>query len=192
MKSSRQKLIDATFQEIYKSGYSGTSLGNILKNSGVKKGSLYHHFSSKKDLVLAMIRDKFLKRVEDNWQQLSQANEGIIDTLILILKGKNKNFQNGCPLGNILQECSSLDEDFIKLMDEILKSWEKLFKDALNKAVEKNEIKSIDTKEMSLFLIAIYEGAILMSKRSKSSKEYQTCINQLEFFLNSLKIRVKP
>jgi TetR/AcrR family transcriptional repressor of nem operon len=123
---------------------------------------------------------------------LSQTNEDIIDTLILILKGKDKNFQNGCPLGNVLQECSGLDEDFVKLMDDILKSWEKLFEDALNKAIEKQEIKNINTKEMSLFLIAIYEGAILMSKRSKSSKEYQICINQLEFFLNSLKIRVKP
>jgi TetR/AcrR family transcriptional repressor of nem operon len=82
-----------------------------------------------------------------------------------------------------------LDEDFVKLMDDILKSWEKLFEDALNKAIEKKEIKNINTKEMSLFLIAIYEGAILMSKRSKSSKEYQICINQLEFFLNSVKTK---
>jgi len=189
MKSSRDKLIDATFQEIYKKGYSGTSLGDILENSQVKKGSLYHHFSSKKDLVLAMIKEKFLKRVEENWQELSQKDEDIIDTLILVLKGKDKNFSNGCPLGNVLQECSNLDEDFVVLMDEILKGWEKLFENALSKAIEKKEIKNVDAKEMALFLIAIYEGAILMSKRSKSSKEYQICINQLEHFLNLLKTK---
>ncbi len=191
MKDSRSKLIDATFEEVYKNGYSGTSLGDILEKSGVKKGSLYHHFSSKKDLVLAMIREKFLKRVEENWKELSQSSENIIDTLLLILKNKDKNFQNGCPLGNVLQECSSLDEDFVKLMDEILNSWGKLFEDALKKAISKNEIQTVDTKAMSLFLIAVYEGAILMSKRSKSSKEYNECINQLDFFLNSLKIGAK-
>jgi len=188
MKTSRQKLIDATFEELYKYGYSGTSLGNILINSGVKKGSLYHHFSSKKELVLAMIKEKFLERVEKNWEGLKRHDADTIDTLISILKNGDRDFQNGCPMGNILQECSGLDEDFINLIDEILSLWEKIFEDTIAKAIKKGEIKTVNSKEMALFLIAVYEGAILMSKRSKSQKEYKICIEQLEFLLNSLRV----
>ncbi len=190
MKSSKQKLLDATFEEIYKNGYNGTSLGDILKNSGVKKGSLYHHFSSKKELVLEMMREQFIKRVEENWKELSNSDVNTIDILISTLKNRDKDFQNGCPLGNILQECSSLDNDFAKVMDDILKIWEKIFEEAINKAIKKGEIKGVDAKQLALFLIAVYEGAILVSKRSKSEKEYKICIAQLDNLLNSLKVEI--
>ena len=50
-KSSRDKLLDVTFNEVYKYGYCGAATANILKKAGVPRGSMYHHFESKKALV---------------------------------------------------------------------------------------------------------------------------------------------
>lgn len=187
MSDIRTRLIDATFEEVYQKGYHTASLSKILELANTKKGSMYHYFPSKKAMVLAMIEEKHKVRIENFWQELKECEENILETLIHILKGRDKNFKNGCPLGNILQECSNLDEDFVKVIDEILTLWEELFKEALTKAIEKEEIKEIDVDEVALFLIALYEGALLLSKKSASSKEYSICINQLEIFLNSLK-----
>lgn len=187
MSDIRTRLIDATFEEVYQKGYHTASLSKILELANTKKGSMYHYFPSKKAMVLAMIEEKHKVRIENFWQELKECEENILETFIHILKGRDKNFKNGCPLGNILQECSNLDEDFVKVIDEILTLWEELFKEALTKAIEKEEIKEIDVDEVALFLIALYEGALLLSKKSASSKEYSICINQLEIFLNSLK-----
>ena len=41
MSTVREKLIDATFNEVFTAGYSAASLANILKRADVKKGAMY-------------------------------------------------------------------------------------------------------------------------------------------------------
>ncbi|MDD2382701.1 MAG: TetR/AcrR family transcriptional regulator [Sulfurospirillaceae bacterium] len=188
MRDTKERLIEATFNEVYQKGYNTASLSTILERAQTNKGTMYHYFSSKKTMVLAMIEEKYQNRMKENWQDLEASEDNIIDTLLVILKNKEKNFTYGCPLGNILQECSVFDDDFTKLLRTIFKNWEELFQKALLKAIANKEIKEIDVERIALFLIALYEGALLLSKKSGSSKEYDSCIAQLEYFLNTLKI----
>lgn len=188
MRDTRERLIEATFNEVYQKGYNTASLSTILERAQTNKGTMYHYFPSKKAMVLAMIEEKYLHRVKASWEILEQSESHIIDTLCTILKNKENNFTYGCPLGNILQECSSIDEDFTKVINAIFKNWEELFQKAMLKAIQNHEIKPIDVNQIATFLIALYEGALLLSKKSASSKEYTTCIYQLEYFLNTLKV----
>jgi len=188
MQDIRTKLIDATYKEVFTNGYSATSLSHILKTSGCTKGSMYHYFKSKKELVLAMIEEKIAKKNRAYWQDLESIQTDILDFLIYMLKDTSKrDFAKGCPLGNILQESLINDEDFSKLVKHIFSQWQELFKKTLEKAKQNNEIKDIDTQNVSLFLIASFEGALLLSKQSQSSKEYDICIEQLIIYLNSLR-----
>jgi hypothetical protein len=50
-----ERLLQAAFQEIYKSGFRGTDLETILRAAGVTKGAMYHHFASKKALGYAVV-----------------------------------------------------------------------------------------------------------------------------------------
>jgi TetR/AcrR family transcriptional repressor of nem operon len=98
-----------------------------------------------------------------------------------------RDFSQGCPLGNLLQESLINDNDFAKLLKSIFSQWRDLFEQTLQKAINNNEIKNINTKEVSLFLIASFEGALLLSKQSKSSIEFDICVKQLEIYLNSFR-----
>jgi len=53
MENTREKLIEATYEEVYSHGYQGASLSNILSNANVHKGSMYHFFKNKKNLYFA-------------------------------------------------------------------------------------------------------------------------------------------
>ena len=52
---SRKRIVEAALKLFATQGYHNTGIADILKESGVKKGSLYHYFSSKKELGLAAI-----------------------------------------------------------------------------------------------------------------------------------------
>ena len=52
---TRQTLLQAAFQEIYRSGFQAASLRNILSKVGITKGALYHHFGSKQELGYAVV-----------------------------------------------------------------------------------------------------------------------------------------
>jgi len=52
---SRQKFIDAATALIREKGYAGTSVDDICARAGLRKGSFFHHFKSKEELLLAAI-----------------------------------------------------------------------------------------------------------------------------------------
>ncbi len=53
--STREALINTATQLFSQHGYVGTSIESITQICGIKKASLFHHFKSKQDLVIAVI-----------------------------------------------------------------------------------------------------------------------------------------
>ena len=75
---TRQRLLESAFEEIHRNGFRGASLETILKETGVTKGALYHHFGSKSKLGLAVIDELIRPFVEENWKPVLEA-ENVID-----------------------------------------------------------------------------------------------------------------
>ena len=46
------EIIQAAVDEFLENGYDGTSMESIARRAGVSKGGLYHHFSSKDEILL--------------------------------------------------------------------------------------------------------------------------------------------
>jgi AcrR family transcriptional regulator len=56
-KATRSHLIDVATRLFAAHGYDGTSIEAVLADSGVSRGSLYHHFRGKDALFLAVLED---------------------------------------------------------------------------------------------------------------------------------------
>ncbi|XOB61213.1 TetR/AcrR family transcriptional regulator [Campylobacterota bacterium DY0563] len=186
MSSVRERLIEASFHEVYTLGYSAASLSNILERAQVKKGGMYHHFPSKKAMVLTMLEEKLQDRINTKWKSLIETEKNQIEQIITIIKDKSAwDLKNGCPLGNLLQESLEHDEDFSKVLDSILEKWKLIFINALKKAKQNNEIdETLNIEQCATFLIASIEGALLLVKKSNDDKNYDSCVIQLENYLN--------
>jgi len=52
---ARKRIVEAALALFAARGYHDTGIADILEESGVKRGSLYHYFSSKRELGLAVI-----------------------------------------------------------------------------------------------------------------------------------------
>lgn len=72
--STREKILDAVFKLVYIHGYNGTSMSMIIEATKLPKGSLYHHFKSKKDMVLAVIKEKLYPRMDEFYALQKQEN----------------------------------------------------------------------------------------------------------------------
>ena len=62
IKTTKNKILDAAFNVFVKNGYKDTTMSHIVKESGLSKGAIYHHYSSKKDLFISLI---------DHWEVYS-------------------------------------------------------------------------------------------------------------------------
>ena len=56
--SRRNELIDSAMRVFYKYGFQNTSLDTVLAESGISRMTLYNHFKSKDELILAVLRKR--------------------------------------------------------------------------------------------------------------------------------------
>ena len=180
METTRDKLINATFDEVFSHGYQGASLADILAKAGVHKGSMYHFFANKKEMALAAIEETILKKNADKYRYVETYTSGFLEEFFTRLRDTSaQDFKRGCPIANIVQEMSNIDEDFNTLMKSIYGAFRANIKAILDKAIEVGEMKPCDTTKLALFITSTIEGAILAAKASGNAQDYVDVIEEL-------------
>src|SRR5579864_6214961 len=124
---TRQRLLQAAFREVYRYGFQSAGIDTILAATNVTKGALYHHFESKEALGYAVIEEVVVKFPREKWLlplERSQDRDPI-DVLIGIVQSipsRPRVVKAGCPLVNLAQEMSQLDEQFRKRLERIFQT----------------------------------------------------------------------
>src|SRR5262245_28946871 len=83
---TRERLLQAAFQEVYRSGFQGAGLDTILAATGVTKGALYYHFRSKEALGYAIVEEIVAALPRDKWLRPLQQGKDPVDVLIQIVQ----------------------------------------------------------------------------------------------------------
>ncbi|MFH2124165.1 MAG: TetR family transcriptional regulator C-terminal domain-containing protein [Pseudomonadota bacterium] len=185
-KKTRERLIDATYEELYSKGYQGAALVDILRAAGVHKGSMYHFFASKKELAITAISERMAQRFAERYGSIAKGTGNYIETLVNVLRDTSlRDFNRGCPLANLVQEMSNLDEEFDRALKAIYIGYKAAIQAILDQAVTAGEILPCDTARLATFVTIVTEGAILAAKASGNSADYLAGIDELARYLYS-------
>jgi len=191
---TRNRLIAAAFDEIYENGFQGMRVEEILNRTGLKKGALYHHFSSKLDIAYAVIDEYIADMVINTWiKPISDYDDPVeaIRKVKLNISQGDGNYdylKHGCPLNNLAQEMSSLDEGFRHRVHNLLQLWISAIDKSLQNGIKSGYIdKDVDTKTASIFIVAIMEGCTSLLKASQDENTLKSCWLGLESYLASLR-----
>ncbi len=192
---TRDKILDAAFQEIHKHGFQAASLNNILAKTGLTKGALYHHFPDKDRLGHAVIEEVIREALETMIFEPLRATDDPIGTLCEVIQRKAEKTTDdtvalGCPLNNLMQEMSPLDADFKRRLTEILKTWQDVMTDALKRGQKAGQVrKDVDCRAAALFIVSAFEGCIGIAKNLQSVKEFRLCLTQLVIYVEGLQAK---
>ena len=124
---TRERLLQAAFREVHRSGFQSAGIDTILAAANVTKGALYHHFESKEALGHAIVEEVIAKLVHDGWLRPMLSGGQPIDILIGIVRRtavRPQDIRNSCPLLNLAQEMSPLDEQFRKRLERLFLAWQ--------------------------------------------------------------------
>lgn len=166
---TRERLIDTTQRLLWSDGYAGVSVDRICKEAGVKKGSFYHFFPSKEDLVLAALDalwaaaqaglygsafDKGLHPLE-RLNRFAELNHGYhVD----MLKGGQWQAEQGCPFGNVGAEAGADDVRIRNKVHQLYEEEAVYFERALADAVAAGAIPAQDVTAAARQLVALQSG----------------------------------
>ena len=191
---TRQKLVQAAYWEIYRHGFRSSSLDRILTQAGVTKGALYHHFPNKAALGHAVVEEIIQPLIHRIWIRPLETAESPLEALAALDQAMEGNLsagacELGCPLSNLAQEMSPVDEGFRKRLDGIFQLWKETLARALWEGQQLAQIRSdIDPDHSAVFIIAAIEGSIGMAKNAQNSEPWHACKEGLKLHIESLLI----
>ena len=190
---TRERLLQAAFREVYRYGFQSAGLDTILAATNVTKGALYYHFESKEALGYAIIEEIVAEITRGRWLRPLQRSKDKdpIDALIGIVKdipARPKDVKGGCPLVNLAQEMSPLDEQFRKRLERIFHSWQEGIAMALRRGQSQGTVRcDLVPEESASFLIAMVEGYEVLAKNAQDPKVWNLGIRNIVDWLNSLR-----
>lgn len=192
--ATRRKILEAAFAEFYKHGFQGGSLNHIVEEAGTTKGALFHHFAGKQELGYAVLDEMIGPLLLQRWLD---PLEGSIDPIANLKRAFRKHVKEdiesgswlqGCPLNNLAQEMSPLDEGFRKRIDKHYTTWRKGIAAAMAGGIEAHKVKKdISPRNVAALVVASQMGIWGTAKSSRSKELMLQATEALCDYLDDLK-----
>jgi len=187
---TRQKILEVSADEIHKHGFTATSLSVILKQCGISKGALYHHFANKMELGYAVFEEIYTPMFLEMWSEAVEKDdpvEGLCEFFTqMYVDSTCDELVCGCPLNNLCQEMSGVDEGFRLRVLNMQLQLNHLLSNGLRK-IDDQLRNDIDYSQVSYFIVSAFHGSNSLSKSSRNKELYEKVINELCNYLRNLK-----
>ena len=160
IKTTKNKILDAAFNVFVKNGYKDTTMSHIVKESGLSKGAIYHHYSSKKDLFISLIDHWEVYSFPDFYSGGSSEESAVktlqrfADVVYATFNDKPHIFLAEIEFWALANKDKEINARSKILYDKILK----LFELVLSKGIRNNEFRKIDTKIIAIELLSVFQG----------------------------------
>lgn len=194
---TRDKLLQAAFEEIYRRGFQAASLDTILAKAGMSKGALYHHFPDKAALGQAVVDEVVRGLLLERWGVLEPPVGDPITALQRIIRRRStalsaREVELGCPLNNLAQEMSPLNEQLRRRVSKTFETWTEGFARILERGQKEGTVQvEVNAKKVAAFIVAAVEGSFGLAKSAQSPTMLRSNLEVLDAFLETLRAGAK-
>lgn len=189
---TRDRMIETTSRLLQERGYFGTSLGNILAESGAPRGSLYFHFpGGKTQLVVEATRIAIAEATAALRQTLAEAStpgQGVrrfIETTAQMMADSGYRF--GCPVAPIILDDHGDEDELAALCRSAFEDWSELMRAAFEEAGIEAERAAI----LALMVEATHEGLLLIARARRDVGPLLSVAAELETHIDAA-LRPRP
>ena len=168
--SHKDALKAAGLRVMFRHGYHGTGVRDVVAEAGVPQGSFTNHFRSKEAFALQVLDDYFDHTRELVDEALGDASRPPRERLrryldIVADRLAADRFTRGCLIGDFSLETSQVSEPLRRRLMEIYAEWLRPFAACIAEAQSSGAISDrFSPEDLADFLLTSWEGAILRMK----------------------------
>jgi TetR/AcrR family transcriptional regulator, transcriptional repressor for nem operon len=188
--STKQRLVETAATLFAERGYAATGMADILREAKVHRGSLYHAFPAKKDLLLAIL-ERYRSGIGE--RLLEPAWKGVEDPIdrVFALLGRYRRFLEdsacyfGCPIGSLALELHDADAEIRLMLAANFDAWtaavERCFAEARNRLPE-----GVDRRALATFTLTTMEGGVMLARTYRSLDAFDSAVAMLRDYVDRL------
>jgi TetR/AcrR family transcriptional regulator, transcriptional repressor for nem operon len=180
MGNRRQHIIELAAEVVYRQGFKGTSVENVLEIAGVGKGNFYHYFRSKDELGVAIIGEveKWFNGPpgDDMFSPSKSPQQRLKDYLAHVAQQRHRD-NHGDQLGNLAAELGDV-EPFAKplrrAMDALVDRFDALVAEqALERGV------TVEARQIARAIVAEIHGLSAIYKVDRDEAAFNDGLGRI-------------
>ena len=160
-------------------GLANTSPRDILDESHLGQGSLYHHFEGKEDLALHAVCFNCDHFIQES-QRVMATEASAFDRLTLLLK-KTRDIDRGCLIGQMARDRKIMQDP--RLMTEVTRGFEWIktaIESLLRASIAEGSVSSrLAPLEGTILVLSVLQGAYITAKGLQDDTYFHLTISTL-------------
>ena len=165
--ATRQRIIEEAAPIFNQRGFAGCSMQDVMEATGLEKGGLYRHFSSKDELAMEVFRHS-LAAVMMTRRGDDSAVTGAVAKLLYRVRQFVRvpsPIPGGCPLMNTAVDADDTHPELRRLAKEGIQSWKASLSQIVEDGIRAGEVrKNIQPERIANVIVANLEGALMISR----------------------------
>ncbi len=170
------KILAAVRDQFWRQGYAATSLDDLMRVTGLGKGSIYGAFGDKRNLFLAVLRVYADERVAHAREAL-HSEKSAIERLRALFRMPDKGKRSpapcpGCLLFNSTTELALHDAEVREISKRVYEAIEQLLIETAEEAKKDGDLPTeLDASELGRLLLAVTQGLTFLEKTGIGSRD---------------------
>jgi AcrR family transcriptional regulator len=193
--TTRERLIATAAELFWRQGYAQTGVNEIINQAEATSGSFYHFFTTKEDLLLAVV-DHLGELFETD--VFSPATDGgdPMDRLGQVLEGTRRYLAEndpalGSPMGTLAAELAASHPRVRERIEHYFSKWRRQIEDLLD-ATENRLPEDLDRHGLAQAVLSAIEGGMLQARVHQGLEPFDASIDQLRSYLGMLEVGGDP
>ena len=186
---TRQRIVELAAPLFNQRGYEGCSMQDVMRATGLEKGGLYRHFSSKEELAAEAFRYALKNAVKTRTEGLEAVGDPLDQLRYLIRRFvEEPSFMpGGCPLMNTAIDADDGNAVLRKLAFDAIEDWKMRLAAIVQEGIRRRQIRQrVDPVRIANTIIATLEGALMISRLEGSKNALGDAQQSLETLLNEV------
>ncbi len=160
-RDTREHILEAAAVAFAEQGYEGTSLNTLLRESGISKGALYFHFSSKEALAVAVV-DYLRARWLASTSAAAETGASGLEKMRMMASGSTQAYHE-MPgyraLGKLCWHLVAVRPDLAPQLRATFGAWTDAIESVIRQAQAEGDLRpDVDTKGLAEIIMATFTG----------------------------------
>lgn len=182
-RAMRARIVEIAADQAFRTGAREATLDEVREQAGASKSQIYHYFSSKDELISAVIELQGQRTIDAQMPEL-----GVVDSLPslrswcrkLVRIAGDHGTVGGCPIGSLANEFGGAEGPHATALADQLEAWRGAIEDAFARMRQQGALRAdADPHALSVLFLSTIQGALLLTKVSKSPDPLDKALGQL-------------
>jgi len=185
---TRQEIIRKAAPIFNQKGYDGAALSDLMRATGLEKGGIYRHFSSKEELAAEAFDYAWKETLDARIHDLDAVANSVdrLKQLLANFVGRRGIIPGGCPLLNTAIDTDDGNSLLRERARAALRGWRDYLVSIIRSGIKAREIRPrMDAKKVATLIISSLEGATMVYRLERDEQALRAVQAHLDHYLET-------